>query len=162
MNKNERGLTLVEILVSLVILSIIGVIIWNTFFQGYKFSQKSISKNFMLQEANILTTNLLRVHQKYTNYEIKSSGTGLNSGCEITVTPNKLTTPAADQIFRNTKLCYNYILKIDNVEKGTGPLLIEPHKKDVSLQLTIYEKNNPGNKVTIDTLLYRVKGVDYQ
>ncbi|MFF2447731.1 type II secretion system protein [Neobacillus sp. NPDC058068] len=158
MKSDERGLTLIEILITLAILSFVGVIIWNVFFQGYKFSQKSISKNFMIQETNLLITNLTSIHQKYNQYEIRSTNSSTGSPCIVTVTPNK----EPKQDFSNSQICFNYVLKIDNVDKGSGPIIIEPNKKDVTLIVTATDIKNPINKITIETLLYRVKGVDYQ
>jgi prepilin-type N-terminal cleavage/methylation domain-containing protein len=153
--RDERGLTLVEVLATLTILSIVSVIIWSVFFQGYKFSQKAISKNFILQEANILTTNLTKIHQTIDIYEITSGY------CTISVT-NMTTTPHNVQIFNHPNICFK-LLEINNVS-GTGPRKVEPNKNgnDISLKVSASDKKDPNNNLTINTFLYRVKGADYQ
>ncbi|MCL6571832.1 MAG: prepilin-type N-terminal cleavage/methylation domain-containing protein [Bacillus sp. (in: Bacteria)] len=155
MNRDERGLTLVEVLATLILLSIVSVIIWSVFFQGYKFSQKAISKNFMLQEANILTTSLTKIHRTLEIYEITSE----NCGIKVT---NLKTTPPQDQVFNHPNICFK-LLEINNVS-GTGPKITEPHKNgnDISLKVSVSDKKDPNNNLTIDTFLYRVKGADYQ
>ncbi len=155
MKRDESGLTLVEVLATLTIVSIIGIIIWSIFFQGYNFSQKAMSKNFMLQETNILITNLTKQHQKLIKYELKSEN------CEIKIT-NLKTSPTQVQVFNHPNICFK-ITEINNI-KNPGPFSVEPNKiaNDVSLKITASDKNNPENSITIDTFLYRVKGVDYQ
>ncbi|WP_223591141.1 PulJ/GspJ family protein [Neobacillus bataviensis] len=154
MKRDESGLTLVEVLATLAIFSMVAVIIWSVFFQGFNFSEKAISKNFMLQESNILVTNLKRVHQKLIKYEIKSEN------CSIKVTD--LTTSSQVQEFNHPSICFK-ILEINNVT-GSGPKTIEPNKNanDISLKISVSDKNNSANSITINTFLYRVKGVDYQ
>ena len=152
-NRDEGGITLVEVLATLTILSLISVSIWSVFFQGYNYSQKALSKNFMLQESNILFTNLKKTHQTLIKYDIKSEN------CAIKVT-NHTVTPPHEQIFNQPNICFT-ILEINNV-KGSGPNSIEPNKNDVSLKILASDKKNPSNSINIDTFLYRVKGADYQ
>ncbi|GHH97194.1 type II secretion system protein [Neobacillus kokaensis] len=152
---NERGLTLIEVLATLTILSIVSVIIWSIFLQGYNFSQKAISKNFILQESNILITNLKKIHQTVVTYDIKSEN------CDVKVR-NLTTSPTQEEIFDHAKICYK-ILEINNVNSSTSGT-IEPNKKtgDLALKIRASDKNNSDNYIIIDTYLYRVKGVDYQ
>lgn len=155
MNRDESGFTLIEVLATLTIFSIISIMIWSVFFQGYNFSQKAISKNFMLQETNLLLTNLKRTHQTLFMYDIKSEN------CSIKVT-NLTTTPPQEQEYNHPNICFK-ILAINNVN-GSGPRTVEPNKNanDVSLKISVSDKNDQNNSVIIDEFLYRVKGVDYQ
>ena len=52
--KNQKGVTLIELLATITILSIIGVIIWNVFIQGTKYSNTAVTKNRLIQESNIV------------------------------------------------------------------------------------------------------------
>ena len=160
MKRTENGFTLIEVLVTLSILSFVGIIAWSVFFQGYNFSQKAISKNAMIQETNLLITNLKKVHQTLIEYEIKSEN------CEIKVT-NLKTSPKQTQIFNHPAICFK-ILEI-NAGPGSGPKTVKPNNKlndgslnDVSLKINASDKNNPQNSITQDTFLYRMKGADYQ
>jgi prepilin-type N-terminal cleavage/methylation domain-containing protein len=155
LRRGERGLTLIEVLVTLTILSVLSVTTWSIFFQGYNFSQKAISKNLMLQEMTILITDLTKVHQKTEKYDIKSEN------CDIKIT-NLKTTPPQEQIFDHPNICFN-LLEINNVQSA-GPVTIEPNKNgnDVSLKFSASDKKNPDNNIIINTFLYRVKGADYQ
>ncbi|MFJ5715543.1 type II secretion system protein [Neobacillus sp. NPDC093127] len=156
MIRNERGLTLIEVLGTLTILSIVGVIIWNVFFQGFVYSKKAISRNFMQQETNIIITNIKKIHQSNINYTISSSN------CDITVIYQKdKLTSAKTQVYSHSQICYNLEIKIDTTNNGSGPVLIEPNKTDVTLKVKTSDRKNPKNIVTIDTFLYRMKGVGY-
>ncbi|NMD70530.1 type II secretion system protein [Bacillus sp. DNRA2] len=145
---NERGITLVEGLAALVILSIIGVLIWNVFFQGYKYSQNAVSKNTMQQEANIIITNLTRIHQTSQEYTIT------NSNGVVTITA---TNPDVSTKFKNSKV--NYWIKeskteVDEQDRTIGP--VNPKISKMELFIIIKDKQDSRNKVEIETLLYRL------
>ncbi|MEO2074634.1 MAG: prepilin-type N-terminal cleavage/methylation domain-containing protein [Bacillus sp. (in: firmicutes)] len=164
MKKDERGLTLVEVLATITIISIVSIIIWSVFFQGINFSKKATSRNLMLQEMNLLVTNLTKIHQTSSVYEISSSGP---NNCEITVISKKrdkiqnIDIVQPTQIFNHSQICFNFILDIKNKRTGTSPNTIEPNENDVSITLTASDKNNPDNKVITKSYLYRMKGVGY-
>ncbi len=155
LKQTESGLTLIEVLATLTILSVISITIWSVFFQGYNFSQKAVSKNFMLQESNILTTTLKKTHQKLITYEIKSENCAVKVK-DLSVTPNQ------EKILDHPNICFK-IIEINNVN-SSGPYRVEPNKiaNDLSLKINLSDKNNPNNSVIINTFLYRVKGADYQ
>lgn len=148
MNRNERGLTLIEVLVALSILSIIGIIIWNVFFQGLQYSKKSISKNFMIQETNLLITNLTRIHQTATSYTISKSGS-----CGFTI--NVDGQPKILDL--NPNICFEITIGIDNKDANSTP--INPYRDKVDLKLIARDKNNQSNNnfVEINTILTRLK-----
>jgi prepilin-type N-terminal cleavage/methylation domain-containing protein len=146
MIRNQKGVTLIELLAALTILSLIGGIIWGVFFQGNKFSQTSVSKNNIQQEANIIIMNLKKIHQTSKEYTISSNG------CAVTVNATKLDSTTQYFEFKNTKLC----ISLDR----TG--YIQPGSQDLTLNVTIYELMNPKNTVIVETILYRLKdGVIY-
>ncbi|WP_147532519.1 PilW family protein [Bacillus marasmi] len=141
--RNERGITLVESLAALTILSIIGVIIWNVFFQGYNFSKNAASKNMMQQEANIIIAHLNRIHQTAVSYKISIPENGT-----IEITVNERNHSTRKVLFKNSQLLF----QINKIGK------IDPKNDDIDLIITIKDKNNPDNFVEVETLLYRLKG----
>ncbi|PAE42197.1 prepilin-type N-terminal cleavage/methylation domain-containing protein [Bacillus sp. 7884-1] len=157
--RDERGLTLVEVLATLTILSIVSLIIWSIFFQGINFSKKATSKNVMIQESNIVISNLTTLHRGKNKYEITSTGT---NNCEITVTTDISNTEKQTQTFTHPQMCFEFTSDIKNKKVGAPePNKIDPNENDVSLTLTIKDNNDPTNKVTTSTYLYRMKGVGY-
>jgi prepilin-type N-terminal cleavage/methylation domain-containing protein len=147
MMRDEQGFTLIEVLATLSILSFVGIIIWNVFFQGYQYSQNASSKNSMIQETNIIITNLSKIHQTSDEYEIKSS----NSNCGITITYKKGISQET-LAFDHPQLCFSFVFK--NSISG----IINPKLTDVPLTVTASDKKNPNNKISIDSTLYRMKG----
>lgn len=127
------------------ILSIIGVIIWSIFFQGFNFSQKSMSKNTIHQESNLVITNLTRIHQTSNEYEISMSS------CKIIVIATKQDTTTKTYEFEHPRLCFS----INQVG------IFDPSTQDVDIKLTIYERIEPSNVVDVDTILYRLKDGGY-
>lgn len=149
MTKSERGITLIELLAAITILSFIGIIIWNAFFQGYQFSKKAISKNFMIQESNIVITNLTRIHQKSKQYTI----TNTDSNCEITISYIDKNGANQTEVYNNPQICLTFEMK-----NGVTNPVVPTTTNNVTLKLTASDKKNNSNKVLIDTILYRYKG----
>ncbi|OIK16959.1 hypothetical protein BIV60_01395 [Bacillus sp. MUM 116] len=144
MIRDERGLTLVELLATITILSIIGIVIWNVFIQGNKVSQKSMSKNSMEQEANLVITNLTSIFQTSKQFQLASSN------CQISVTFTKQDNTVQTQVFTNAQLCYS----------ATNISSINPGETDVNLSITVSDRKDINNQVTISSLLYRLKDGD--
>lgn len=158
MKKNEGGLTLVELLATLTILSIVSIIIYSIFFQGLNFTNKSITKNQMHQETNLIINDLKRVHTTARRYDIINT----NSECDITIykkdDPDHENLITDTQVFSHPNMCF----KLEVINSITNPVIPNRNGNDVSITLTTSDKNNLENKITIDTFLYRVKGADYQ
>lgn len=148
LNRDESGLSLVEVLATLSIMSLVGVIIWSIFFQGFEFSQKSTSKNFMIQETNLLITNIKKIHQKADYYSIS-----IPQPCEITLILNGGT---EKHEFAHPKICYEYLIT-NNASDSIDPTNIDPNKKNIKLRFITSDKQDRNNKVTVDTILYRLK-----
>jgi prepilin-type N-terminal cleavage/methylation domain-containing protein len=145
---HERGLTLVEVLVTLTLLSVVGIIIWSIFFQGYTFSQKAISKNLMHQETNILIAELTNNHRTSKQYEITNT-----DYCKIDVkyiSKNDTTNTVKTKVFEHSNMCFKIESAVINP--------VKPNEGDLHLELTTSDNNIPNNKIAIDTFLYRMKG----
>ncbi len=141
--RSQRGISLVEVLVTLVILSLIGTIVWSVFFQGYRFSQKAVTKNMLQQEANLVVTNLTKIHQTSKQYSISTT----DPDCTITVTYTKQDNSQQTQVFSKTGLCYS--------TDATGDF--DPNTNDNFLKITIYDQKDPTNRVEMNAFLYRLK-----
>ncbi|EGQ22511.1 hypothetical protein HMPREF9372_2838 [Sporosarcina newyorkensis 2681] len=70
MRKKEKGMTLVEVLATLVLLSLIVGIIWTTYFIASKSNVKEMSVLRLQQEANYIIAELQQVHRHCTSYEL--------------------------------------------------------------------------------------------
>lgn len=157
---NEHGVTIIELLTAITILAIVGAIIWGAYSQGMNFSKNEITKNEMQQEANIIISQLTRIHQTTQSYRIVSSE------CTISVTYTEKNKPDVNQTttFENSKLCLRAEENLDkdnnNTNQITEHVLIKgnPEFRDTPLSIMVIDKNNSNNYLQFETLLYRLKG----
>jgi prepilin-type N-terminal cleavage/methylation domain-containing protein len=149
--RSQRGITLVELLATLAILSFIGVIIWSVFFQGANYSQKAVTKNALQQEANIVITNLKTIHRTSDSYQIS------DSGCKLTATITK-NNKIQSQEFSNSKFCISARFTYINTGSDlTSTDSIDPNNQDISFEITIKDNNDSNNQIVENGILYRLK-----
>ncbi|WP_147532522.1 PulJ/GspJ family protein [Bacillus marasmi] len=142
MYHNEKGITLLEVLATVTILSIIGMGIWNVFFQGYQFSSKTIKKSQIQQEANVAITSMMNFHRGSANsYQITVSN------CEI-----KLANSSDTLVLKNPQICLK--------SNFSGNKNVNPDIENLNFTLIAADKNDEQNKVTIETVLSRLKSGD--
>lgn len=142
MYRNEKGLTLLEVLAAVTILSVVGIVIWNVFLQGYQFSNKTIKKSQIQQEANFVLTSMMNFHRGS-----ESSYTVTVSACEI-----KLSNSTDTIIFDHSLICFSSTF--------TGSKTVNPNKENFNFILIAADKNDEHNNVTIETVLSRLKSGD--
>lgn len=70
MKKKERGMTLVEVLATLVLISLVTGLIWTTVSIATKFGVSETSELKLQQEANYIITELQRIHRNCYTYEL--------------------------------------------------------------------------------------------
>lgn len=145
MIQKQSGMTLIEVLLGVTILSVIGVVIWNALIGGMSYSNKAVSQNAIQQEANTVALALTKIHQNSRSYELK------NKDCGISVENVKKYDGSLPPrtVFDNTKLC------ISSSKTGT----FQPSGTDYSLEMTItvYDKEHPQLKLAVETTLYRLE-----
>ncbi len=61
--KNQAGITLIEVLATITILSIVSVIIYSVFSNGLRYSSQAEETVLIQQEANYLLTLLKEQHE---------------------------------------------------------------------------------------------------
>lgn len=142
MYRNEKGLTLLEVLLAVTILSMIGILIWNVFFQGFEFSNKTIKKSQIQQEANYVIVSMMNFHRgSASTYQISATG------CKITVSNS-----AKTSVFEHPQICFS--------SDFTGNKTVNPNLENINFTLTAADKDDEHNKITIDTVLSRLKSGD--
>jgi Tfp pilus assembly protein PilE len=146
LKNNEQGISLVEVLATLTILSIVGVLIWQVFFQGYKYSNDAVTKNTLTQEANVIVLKLTRIHQSNEEYTIKSS----NGMIEFLDSDN-------NQITKYTSSKFTYSALLNDIEMNSQIVNPSDKTQNLKIEIRVTDKNNPSNKVSVKTLLYRLK-----
>lgn len=142
MIKNQRGITLVEVLATIILISIISFLTWNIFFQGKNYTEKSISKSQMQQEANIILSRLSKIHQSSDTYEVNIQK------CSFTIkyTVNGTT---KNESFNNSRLC----IKLTNIPNIINPKTVNA----IDFNLNIVDIKKPDNNILVNSYLYRLK-----
>ncbi|BAQ11593.1 hypothetical protein OXB_3124 [Bacillus sp. OxB-1] len=100
---NEKGITLVELLASLALLSMVVILIWTTFFITARYNIAETTKLQLQQEANYILTTIQQQHRYKECYNLKVEGQRLvledcdtgdrelvSSGFDYTLNPEEI------------------------------------------------------------------------
>lgn len=137
---NQKGVTLVELLATLVISGIFATIIWTFLFQTMKTNEVEISKNQLQQEANIILNALDEVHRKSAEYKIDYSND------EIIITG----TNSSQMVFSNPQIDYHLL----PIESGK---IISPVNEQLTMTLVLKSKTNKNVNITLKSTFNRLK-----
>ncbi len=152
--KNETGLTLIEVLATITILSIVSVVIYNVFTSGLRYSSKAEETTLIQQEANYLLTLLKEQHEKTTNYYTITVENNHNIAIlnkdrsnEIDVTNSQYLYQICD--LDDTKSC-------DEQNATDHTITKTPINERFHVKIILINKSNPDNKYEIQTILSRL------
>ena len=70
MKNNEKGITMIEVLAALVLVSVIAVAAWTAMSIGFKYSVVETSKTQIQRDANLIIAKLSAAHRKSDSYLI--------------------------------------------------------------------------------------------
>src|SRR5690606_7167197 len=73
MKKDENGMTLVEVLVTLVLVSLVITLIWTTVMVSMKYNIVETNKLRWQQEANRIITVIQQLHRKCDTYSLTAT-----------------------------------------------------------------------------------------
>lgn len=68
MKIGEKGITMIELLAALILVSVIAGVAWTAMSIGFKHSVVETSKTQIQQDANLITAKLSAVHRKSDSY----------------------------------------------------------------------------------------------
>lgn len=68
--RNQKGITLVELLAAIVIVGFLAVLIWRFFFQTIDYNSYAVTEQTLQQEANVILATLQSEHARNTIVEI--------------------------------------------------------------------------------------------
>lgn len=154
MKLNQKGITLVELLAALLLVSVIAAIAWNALSIGFKHTAVETSKTQLQQEANLIVTKLINEHRRNDHYYLKTSGTSL----EIQTCNDSAAGSVCDGFVRLTDSNYLYSGTIDGIPFANwDPLTkIDPKTKNVNLVLKVADSIKPTRSVEVKTSLTRI------
>lgn len=140
MKNNQSGLTLVEVLATLILSSIVIAVIWTALNTSVNYSTTESNKVKIQQEANYIIQKIQNEHRLRDCYNL------VIDEKSIFISTCDLANPAAIVISNE----YNY--------SPTATFKISPNEKDLKLQgLTLTDKKNDKISYQIDTIITRYK-----
>ncbi|MEK3934050.1 hypothetical protein MKY41_01915 [Sporosarcina sp. FSL W7-1349] len=140
MKKNEDGITLVELLASLILVSMVVVLIWTTFFISARHNTSETTKMRLQQEANYILTAIQQQHRQKECYD-------------LIVAVEELKIKDCDSN-EETTLSSGYIYKL----YPENPTDIRPKEQDLELTLIIKDgKENSRLQVEVESTISRYK-----
>ncbi|MBD7908397.1 prepilin-type N-terminal cleavage/methylation domain-containing protein [Sporosarcina gallistercoris] len=150
---DQKGITLVELLSVLVLISLVTGIIWTTLNISVKHNVVETTKLKLQQEANAVITKLQYEHRRNDCYRlITSKNEIIIQGCEDV--PSFKSIIAQDYFYEASE--FEDSLSSDDTYKSQIDVRVEPKKSNLdNLYLKIRDKNNPKLSVTIQTSITR-------
>lgn len=150
---NEYGITLVELLAVLVLISLVTGIIWTTLSITIKYNNSETTKLQMQQEANLIITKLQSIHRSESCYRLTINDNVFQvDGCTD-----------ADNIHEILGDNFSYEAKVQGVNTSSGKTPIKPNKMDLKfLKFVVKDKVTDGNQknvrsIDVPTTIYRIK-----
>ena len=145
--KNSKGITLVELIAALALVSMVAVLIMTTLGIGFKHSIAEANKTSTQQEANLIVSKLMNEHRTGKCYFIREN---LDRIEIAPVTDNLCTSPVDQSI-----LTFNPISDSKfTVSLNSPQQLVQPTKEDYTLVAKVSYKNA---NYEINTKLTRYK-----
>lgn len=154
MKLNQKGITLVELIVALAIVAIIAGIAWTALSIGFKHTAVETNKTSLQQDANLIVTALSNSHRRNDFYSLKFD---VDKQLMIGTCEDATLCPANLTYKRVIDSKYDYTgTTINNaVYNGTAfsEVIVEPKKNHTQLVLKLKSANNT---VTVKTTLTRI------
>ena len=141
--RNERGLTLVELLAVLVLVGIISALIMGAFFNGIKAADRSTTKQMLQQEANYITEVVRNEYLKSVNKNIIELK--IENDNHILKMNSKIISEGYEYFFEEPK---------DEDEELLTTIFVNPKKQSAPFVLTI-ERN--GQSYSFDTVFSKLE-----
>lgn len=154
--KLQSGLTLIEVLITLVILSTVIGVVYSVLVSSINITKKNQDEILLHQEANKITLQLTELHQefeylrptdtdpfKFYKFIYDSSNDTYKLQSEVDST----------EVYRLSDERYDYEFFIDSTELNASNNSIQA-TKNVYVEITITDKGN--NQIKIETALNRL------
>ena len=152
--KNEKGITLIELLAALVLFGIIAVLIWSFFFRAINFNDREVTKNQLQQEANLIVNTIQQLHTKYTITEFTPTPSSLFIKGKKNVGEGKIT--YAEETFKKEQIVYGVTVRIIKPSGKTFQDSFENPITEFELSLNLTSKQDPNVKYQTKTIFSKL------
>lgn len=151
---NQKGMTVVELLGALLLVSLVAIIAWTALSIGLQHTALETGKTKLQQEANTIVSILSAEHRRTEYYYLKFHEGHLQiDACSIEESNVKC------QGFRNVSTeSYEFAGTVNEIEFANldSSKKIEPKKAHVDFHLKVSDPLNPSNSVSVSTTLTRI------
>lgn len=131
--RNQKGVTLVELLAALVIIGFLTILIWRIFFQAVDSNSYAVTDQTLQQEANVILATLQSLHTRETIKEINTDAAG--SYLEVTLQDD-----STQKIATRSTITYRLY--------GTSPEMVN-NSITTPTVLKIQSLNTGNNRITL-------------
>ncbi|WP_462412392.1 pilus assembly FimT family protein [Neobacillus sp. Marseille-QA0830] len=151
----ESGVTLIETLAVLTILSIVIVLAYNIFFSGISNSDKAERTVLLQQEMNLVIQSITESHETQDSYDIVVDTTPFAS--------HIILKGIKDGVTRTTEISNpNFEYALYDISGTTGKVMDNPKKitntssQPLSIKVIIRNKQHPSEKYEVSTIISRL------
>lgn len=141
-SSNQKGVTLIELLVTLTVFSIVIGVVYSALFNTINYNNKTFSKVTIQQEANIFLSQFSNVHLYNKKYNVVYDA--VNNVYKI------ILLDGSGEEFPLTNPIHQYEVYINSTLVGTAPITVD--QKEVKIKLKITDPANK-NEFSIQTTL---------
>ncbi len=155
MKMNEKGITLVELLGAMVLVSLVVGLAWSALLTGFKHTSVETTKTQLQQEANYAVSKMSNEHRKSDYYYLRYQ----NGKLEInTCKEAPPVAPTCSGFKKLTENAYSYSGTINGIQFADWPAttIIRPKKAHVNFIMKIADPANPKRAVEVNTTLTRI------
>ena len=154
MKLNQRGITLVELIGALALVSIIAVIAWTALSIGLQHTAHETGKTKLQQEANAIVTKLSAEHRRTEHYYLQFQDGHLQlDSCYMQ--ENEVVCTGFQNVSKESYVFSGTVNTIEFAElKSIDP--IYPKEAHVNFSLKVSDPLNSSNSVSVNTTLTRI------
>jgi Tfp pilus assembly protein PilV len=145
---NQKGLTLLEVLLALTLTITIGGLIYSVFFQSMTSYEKTYSHALIRQEATIILSQITTLHRDEKTYS-------------LTYNPSAQAILINGKLIGNPAFSYSIELKNNTVtlnsQRVTEATTITIDSSSyLEIELAVIDQSNPNQPFTISTIINRL------
>lgn len=156
MRLEQKGITLVELLAVLALVSIIAVGAWTALTIGMKHGAAETSKTMLQQDANLVISKISAAHRLNDYYYFQFVGGNLEiSPCNDNEVTGEIDCKPFSKLTTNSYL-YSGSINGTDFSAWNNLTLIEPKKQHVTFVLNVADPIKTAREVNIETSLTRI------
>ncbi|WP_033542317.1 type II secretion system protein [Planococcus sp. CAU13] len=154
MRGNQKGVTLIELIVALALVSVVAIIGWTAISIGMQHGATETNRTILQQDANLMISSLMAAHRGSHEYSIIFDDDQL-----------KIESCTEDRICETNNISGKYdftgtiVNNVPVVRSPGTPVIFDglfPKEEHTEITLTITDLNNPKRTLTIETTLSRL------